>query len=129
MTLSTKTLGGAALAMLTFAAAIPIAQAQGNDDSAEARAFLASGMTLPDAVSAAEAARGGTALSAGWEAVSPGAWTFEVELAATDGTVTTVLVDPTDGAVTAMSARHDQDAEDDDDGGAQEDADRDGDDD
>jgi hypothetical protein len=62
-------------------------------------------MTLADAVSAAEAARGGTAMSAGWEAVRPGAWAFEVELASTDRTVTTVLVDPTNGAVPAMSPR------------------------
>jgi hypothetical protein len=124
MNLSIKTLGGAALATLAFAAATPIARAQGNDDPAEAQAFLASGMTLADAVSAAEAARGGTAMSAGWEAVRPGAWAFEVELASTDRTVTTVLVDPTNGAVTAMSPHDDQGVESDDDDGAQEDADQ-----
>jgi hypothetical protein len=39
MNLSIKTLGGAALATLAFAAATPIARAQGNDDPAGRRPF------------------------------------------------------------------------------------------
>lgn len=107
-----KKLGAAAMVALAVGAAVPLAHAGSNDDATEAKAFLNSGMTLEQAIGAAEADRGGTAMSAAWEHADSGTMVFEVELAKTDGTVTTVQVDPANGSVTTMGAV-DQDQDDD----------------
>lgn len=129
MTPKIKRAGAAAITLLAVGLTAPtLAQAGSNDDPAEAKAFLASGMTIADAVSAAEAKVGGTAMSASWEPQNAQTMGFEVELAKADGTVTTVTVDPRSGSVTAAAARSDEGMEDDDhDRGRYEDDDEDGD--
>lgn len=107
MTLSTKRLGAAALAAMAIAVAAPVLAHAGTDDRTEAKAFLASGMSIADAVSAAEAKGGGSAMSASWEPQEGRAMAFEVELAKADGTVTTMVVDPGTGRVTAAADRDD----------------------
>ncbi|WP_108658254.1 PepSY domain-containing protein [Acuticoccus kandeliae] len=117
MTHRIKHLGGAAFTILALTIATPMvatmAHAGGADDPAEAKAFLASGMTLADAVSAAEANSGGTAMAAAWEPSEAGATVFEVELAKADGSVATVLVDAQTGAV-SKAAMGDDDGPDED---------------
>ncbi len=119
MTRSIRILGGSAIAALAIAATAPAVLAQSNDDPAEAKAFLSAGMTLADAAAAAEADSGGTAMGASWEPAGSGQMAFEVELAQADGSVTTVMVDPGTGAVTAAKNGTGDDAtegEDDDNG-------------
>jgi|GEM_PF-5747994 len=92
-----------ALVGLALAVVLPISQAMANDDPAEAKGFLDAGMTVAQAASAAESADTGTAMSVAWEPSGSGAMAFAVELANTDGTVKTVLVDPHDGKVKAWT--------------------------
>ena len=108
MTPSITRLGAAAFTTLAVAVTAPMALAAQNDDPAEAKAVLASGMTLAEAIAAAQTHSGGTAMSAAWESQSSGAMAFEVELAKPDGTVTTVAVDPASGNITRV-AEHETD--------------------
>ena len=103
MNLATKTICGVALSAAVLGAVAPLAHAGSSDDAAEASAFLASGTTLPQAAAMAESALGGNAMSVSWEHRDTGEAVFVVELAHQDGTVNSVLVDPTSHAVTAMA--------------------------
>ncbi|MBZ9538861.1 hypothetical protein [Modicisalibacter tunisiensis] len=96
-----------ALAGLVLALALPVSQAMADDDPTEAKDFLASGMTVAQAATAAEAADTGTAMSVAWEPRASGTMGFAVELARADGSVNTVLVDPQDGKVTPWVAHAD----------------------
>ena len=90
-------------------------QHTGTGDRAEVEAFLASPMTIADAITAAEAETGGTAMSVEFDAEDTEPARYEVEVAMADGATTTVAVNPADdGTVTAI-ADEDDDEDDDDD--------------
>ena len=116
MTLNTlKSLAAVTLiATAVAAAAAGTAMAEqhtSGSDAVEAQMFLAAPGSIADAISAAEKGTGGRAMSAAFEpddTTQAAAW--EVELALPDNTVKTVMVDPTDGKVTAKAAEaEDQD--------------------
>lgn len=71
-------------------------------DTQEIQAALNSGMTLTQAVDAAQAQTGGTAMSAGWEDSDTGTWGYEVEIADAASTMQTWFVNPADGTVTKV---------------------------
>lgn len=88
-------LGGATSAMAE--------QHTGNSDMAEVQAFLASPMTIADAISAAETSTGGKAMSVEFDTEDMATGQFDVEIAMADGMTKTVAVNPADGTVTAMA--------------------------
>lgn len=80
-------------------------------DTQEIQAALNSGMTLTQAVDAAQAQTGGTALSAGWEDNDTGTWGYEVEIADAASTLQTWFVNPADGTVTKVMETDDEEGE------------------
>ncbi|PWR01083.1 hypothetical protein DKT77_18865 [Meridianimarinicoccus roseus] len=97
---------------VTLAAGIAGAAWAGTDtpemtDAQEIRAALDSGMTLTQAIDAAQSGTGGTALSAGWENNDQGAWGYEVEIADASSAVQTWFVNPADGSVSKVMETQD----------------------
>ncbi len=83
-----------------------------DDDIAEIQSFQSATQTLAQAVTAAEADTGGTAMSAEFEVEGTDGPAYKVEILMADGTTQTAMVDAMDGTVTAMA----KDAEDSDTG-------------
>lgn len=96
--------GTAALIALGFglsgATSVLAEQHTGNSDMAEVEAFLASPMSIADAISAAETNTGGKAMSAEFDTEDMASGQFDVEVAMADGTTKEVVINPADGAVT-----------------------------
>lgn len=84
-------------------------------DAEEIQAVEASGMTLTQAVDAAQNETGGTAISAGWEDNDQGSWGYEVEIADASSAMQTWFVDPSSGAVTKVMETDDDGEHEDDD--------------
>lgn len=108
MTLKTvKTFGAMALVALGVAGAGATSaladQTNADTDMAEAQAFLAAPGSISDAIAAAEKSTGGKAMSASFESDATNAALYEVEVAAADGTMSTVMVNPADGTVQAKA--------------------------
>ena len=118
------TLGTAALlslGMVGGAATMAAADSHnGNDNAAEAQAFLAAPGSIHDVITAAETQSGGKAMSAEFEDDGTDAGWYEVEIVMADGTMSKHLVNPADGTVKAASADdmddHESDGESDNDG-------------
>lgn len=116
MKMTKSKLGVAALVSLGLLGGAAMAQSNtegGSDDQMEVQALMSTNMTIGEAISAAEASNGGRAMSAEFDNGDDGEVAgYEVELVATDGTVSTVVVNAADGSV---SAYVDDDTETDDD--------------
>ncbi|WP_417722036.1 PepSY domain-containing protein [Salipiger sp.] len=76
-------------------------------DAEEIQAVKASGMTLTQAVDAAQGQTGGIAISAGWEDNDQGSWGYEVEIADASSAMQTWFVDPASGTVTKVTETDD----------------------
>ncbi len=104
-----KSFGAMSLIALGLAAAgagIAVAEQNGSEtDMAEAQAFLTAPGSIAEAIAAAEKNTGGKAMSASFETdQSTATSAYEVEVALPDGTMSTVMVDPANGTVTAKAA-------------------------
>lgn len=104
--LSLGLLGGAA----TMASA---EQRTDSSDMAEVQAFMAAPGSITEAIAAAETQSGGKAVSAEFESDQANAGMYEVEIVMTDGTTSTLVMNPADGSVTQMNPAN---ADNDDDG-------------
>lgn len=102
------TLGTSALlsiGLISGAATMALADShKGNDDAAEAQAFLASPGSIAAAITAAETQSGGKAMSAEFEDDGGDAGWYSVEIVMADGTMSELLVNPADGTVKAAPA-------------------------
>ncbi len=78
-------------------------------DAEEIQAVQASGMSLTQAIDAAQNETGGIAVSAGWEDNDQGSWGYEVEIADASSAMQTWFVDPSSGAVTKVTETDDDD--------------------
>ncbi|MCA8867582.1 MAG: PepSY domain-containing protein [Rhodobacteraceae bacterium] len=96
LSLATGTL--ISLGLLGGAATMAVAEKHDSSDKAEVQAFMATTGSLTDAVTAAEKQMGGKAMSVEFDNEN-GAPVYEVELAKTDGTTQTFLVNPANGKV------------------------------
>lgn len=106
-----------ALIPATLAAGVAGAAWAGTDssgemsDAQEVQAALDSGMTLAQAVDAAQAQTGGTALSAEWNDNDQGQWGYEVEIADAANFTQDWFVNPTDGSITKVTESDEDDHE------------------
>ena len=108
------------IAALTAGTAFADDETAGKDrnDSADIQMMTNAKLSLADAIQAAVSAQGGMALSAAFES-NGGQMTYEVELAAPDGTTTMVVIDADSGKVLKTQTDTSQDASEENDGGSE----------